>query len=80
MGADYYNPESGKTAPGIGSEAYIDGALIDKNVVVGKGVRIVASEAPATEGNFGSVSMRDGIAVVRRSAVIPDGWSLKDAR
>lgn len=80
MGADYYyNSEIHKTAPGIGSEACVEGALIDKNVVIGKGARIVASEAPAPEGEFGSVSMRDGIAVVRRGAQIPDGWSLKDA-
>lgn len=79
MGADMYDPdpESDDQAPGIGAGAEIDGALIDKNVVVGEGARIVASDAPSTEGDFGDVFMRDGIAVVRRGAVIPPGWSLK---
>jgi len=78
MGSDYYEPDSNSAdpVPGIGASAVIDGALIDKNVVVGKGARIVASEAPATEGDFGCISMRDGIAVVRAKAEIPAGWSL----
>ncbi len=79
MGADYYGSESDRSVPGIGSGAFIEGALIDKNVVMGDGARIVASEAPASEGDFGCVSMRDGIAVVRKNARIPAGWSLKDA-
>lgn len=82
MGADYYDPdpESGDPTPGIGAGAEIDGALIDKNVVIGEGARIVASEAPSDVGDYGDVFMRDGIAVVRRGAVIPPGWNLQQSR
>jgi glucose-1-phosphate adenylyltransferase len=77
MGADYYepDPESESPNPGIGADVEIDGALIDKNVRIGEGARIVASQAPSSDGDFGDVFMRDGIAVVRRGAVIPAGWS-----
>ena len=81
MGADYYepDPESDAPVPGIGAGAEIDGALVDKNVVIGEGARIIASEAPPADGDYGDVFMRDGIAVVRRGAVIPAGWSFSQA-
>ena len=77
MGADYYEPDldSDGLSPGIGAGARIDGALIDKNVVIGAGAEIVASQAPSPDGDYGEVYMRDGIAVVRRGAVIPAGWT-----
>lgn len=77
MGADFYepDPESDAPSPGLGAGAEIDGALIDKNVIIGEGARIVAGQAPSAEGDFGDVIMREGVAVVRRGAVIPPGWS-----
>lgn len=76
MGADYYEPdqESDAAHPGIGAGAHIDGALIDKNVTIGAGAAIVARDAPSADGDYGEVVMRDGVAVVRRGAVIPPGW------
>lgn len=81
MGADYYepDPESNRPPLGVGSGAVIDRALIDKNVVIGPGARIVASEAPAKDGDFGNVCMRDGIAVISRNSEIPAGWSLGES-
>ena len=67
--------DSDGLSPGIGAGARIDGALIDKNVVIGAGAEIVASQAPSPDGDYGEVYMRDGIAVVRRGAVIPAGWT-----
>ena len=77
LGADFYepDPESDAPSPGLGAGAEIDGALIDKNVIIGEGARIVAGQAPSAEGDFGDVIMREGVAVVRRGAVIPPGWS-----
>ena len=77
MGADFYepDPESDAPSPGLGAGAEIDGALIDKNVIIGEGARIVAGQSPSAEGDFGDVIMREGVAVVRRGAVIPPGWS-----
>lgn len=82
MGADFYpsNEERARTIGGnedswgIGDGAYIDGALLDKNVCIGRNARIVASEAPAGDGDYDKVVVRDGVAVVRKDAVVPEGW------
>ncbi len=54
MGADFYPTTDDPLFAtgvnpvwGIGDGAYIDGALLDKNVSIGRGARIVASEAPS---------------------------------
>jgi glucose-1-phosphate adenylyltransferase len=82
MGADYYKTDtSGCTADaetgpiwGIGNGAYIDGALLDKNVTIGRNARLVASEAPSPNCDFGKVMVRDGIVVVSKDASIEDNW------
>ncbi|MCA9059980.1 MAG: glucose-1-phosphate adenylyltransferase [Planctomycetaceae bacterium] len=86
MGADYYPDPKGSAESfshddelGVGEGACIDGAMLDKNVWIGRNARIVASEAPAQEGDFGEVYMRDGIAVVAKGARIPDGWKFPSA-
>lgn len=77
MGADYYlndlSDPSG--AMGIDGGVVIDGALVDKNVHIGAGSRIVASEAVDGDGIYDEVHMNDGIAVVRKQAHVPAGWS-----
>lgn len=83
MGADFY-PELDCDDPqlpfGIEDNVTLDGALVDKNVRIGKGARIVASEAPSgmADADYDHVAMRDGIAVVKKESRIPEGWSLKD--
>jgi glucose-1-phosphate adenylyltransferase len=81
MGADFYpTTDDPLFSPGvnpvwgIGDGAYIDGALLDKNVSIGRGARIVASEAPPGDCDFENVVVRDGIAVVRKNARVPDHW------
>lgn len=82
FGADYYptadDPQFESTGAGpvwgIGDNAVVDGAMLDKNVCIGRGARIIASEAPAADGDYGDVAVRDGIAVVRKNARIPEGW------
>lgn len=83
MGADYYPNQTAEEpqAPlGIEDDVVLEGALVDKNVLIGKGARIVASEAPSgtKDADYEFVAMRDGIAVVKKQARIPEGWSLKD--
>jgi glucose-1-phosphate adenylyltransferase len=83
FGADYYPTTddrlfaSAGPSPvwGIGDGAVIDGALLDKNVCIGRNARIVAFEAPNGDGDYGDVAVRDGVAVVRKEARIADGWS-----
>lgn len=77
MGADYdARGHSGELpSVGIGNGAVIHGALLDKNVLIGQNARIVASEAPNGDGDYDDIAVRDGIAVVRKGAQIPAGWS-----
>ncbi len=81
MGADLYErPAPGSTASptlpiAIGDGARIEGAILDKNCRIGKNVTIHGT----TEGDHDyneNVVMRDGIIVVKKDAVVPDGWSV----
>jgi glucose-1-phosphate adenylyltransferase len=80
MGADYYEDEadiargSDKGLPpiGIGGGTWIERAIIDKNARIGHGVRIRSHEGePDSEGE--NYVIRDGIVVIPKNAVIPDG-------
>jgi glucose-1-phosphate adenylyltransferase len=82
MGADYYedDPEAqrakaiGRDVPpiGIGDGARICGAIVDKNARIGKGVKITRKEPSENYAGHGYM-VRDGITVVEKDAVIPDG-------
>ena len=82
MGADYLpwdaaapSPSDGHPPVGIGDRTVIEGAIVDKNCRIGKDVTIRVSEAPLPDGERGPVVVRDGVVVVPRGAIIPDGWS-----
>ena len=79
MGCDYYVKEDSpkKDILGIEDNVVIDGALVDKNVHIGEGASIIAADVPDGDGDYDSVAVRDGIAVVRKRAIIPAGWSFK---
>jgi glucose-1-phosphate adenylyltransferase len=80
LGADYYETldeierasARGRPAIGIGEEAVIENAIIDKNARIGKGVRIVNAEGASRQDGTGWY-IRDGVVVVPKDAVIPDG-------
>ncbi len=57
---------------GIGAETIVQGAIIDKNARVGAGVRIL-NEAGETEKDGDGYYIREGIVVVPKNGVIPDG-------
>ena len=79
MGADYYetdedkadNVTSGRPPMGIGSGCVIDGAIIDKNARIGKGVIIRNIPDRPDSENEGWVA-RDGLIIVPKNGVIPD--------
>lgn len=81
MGADTYetdedraeNLRRGRPHIGIGDETTIHNAIIDTNARIGHGVRIVNEEG-LQEFREGPVLIRDGIAVVVRGGVVPDGF------
>ncbi|MBD3165391.1 glucose-1-phosphate adenylyltransferase [bacterium] len=81
MGADEYETPEVKAnlAPGvpeigIGHDCHIEGAILDKNARIGHGVRIVAGNGPEQQGD--GWMLRDGIVVIEKDAVIPDGTQL----
>ncbi len=77
MGADYYVKDRSVASDRIGIDdgAVIDGSLVDKNVLIGAGAKIVASEATGGDGHYGDITVSDGIAVVRKAARLPAGWT-----
>jgi glucose-1-phosphate adenylyltransferase len=82
MGADFtQTPEeraadlaAGRPCVGIGDGSHIEGAILDKNCRIGSNVSIV--NRPDLKGEFPPVVIQDGIIVVPKDAVIPDGWKL----
>ena len=80
MGADYYqNPEDmaendAKGIPniGVGKFCYIENAILDKNCHIGNNVRIIGSKH-LPDGDFKTHSIKDGIIVVKKDAIIKDG-------
>jgi glucose-1-phosphate adenylyltransferase len=80
MGADYYedddylarNREAGRPNIGIGENSIIRNAIIDKNAHIGAGVQIV-NERRVQELDGNGYYIRDGIVIVPKNGVLPDG-------
>ncbi len=82
MGSDFYETldemnrvrfEKGIPPIGIGEHCYITGAIIDKNCRIGNDVKIIGNaNLPNKEHEL--YVIKDGIIVVRKGAVIPDGY------
>lgn len=80
LGADAYeSPEelaeakaSGLPPVGIGEGTVVERAIIDKNARVGRGVRIL-NQAGVREADGDGYSIRDGVVIVHKGAVIRDG-------
>jgi glucose-1-phosphate adenylyltransferase len=83
LGADEYESleeidraqAKGLPPVGIGEDCHIRRAIIDKNARVGRGVRIL-NEAGEQEKDGESWFIRDGIVIVPKGGVIPDGTVL----
>ncbi len=80
MGHDYYETpadrarcrERGEPPLGIGSGSVVRTAIVDKQVRIGRDVRIVNS-AGVEEADGDNYSIRDGIVIIPRDATVPDG-------
>lgn len=82
MGADFYEPyaerqsdcETGAIPLGIGTNSTIRGAIIDKNARIGCDVQIINKDrVEDAEREKQGFYIRNGIVVVFKNAVIPDG-------
>lgn len=81
MGSDYYetlseirhSSERGIPKVGIGERCYIKNAIVDKNCRIGNDVRINGgSHLPDSDHSLYTV--KDGIVVIKKEAVVPDGF------
>ncbi len=80
MGADLYESDqevaiSGVPPIGVGRDCSIEGAIIDKNARIGHGV-IISSKKGQANSDADGYYVRDGIVVVPKNSVIPDGTKI----
>ena len=77
MGSDFFEdvPTPGLPYVGIGRHCEIRNAILDKDVRIGSNVRLV-NEKGLQEYEDDRLVIRDGIIVVPKRAVIPDGYSI----
>ena len=83
MGADFYqgtkeivaNDQSGLPNLGIGKYCYIDRAILDKNCSIGNNVKIIGGKH-LPDGDYETHSIKDGIVVVKKNAVIAPGTQI----
>jgi len=81
MGNDYYetlaelqnNTEKGLPKVGIGDRCYIRNTIVDKNCRIGNDVRINGGSHLAN-ADHSLYTIKDGIVVLKKGAVIPDGY------
>ncbi|MFB5946775.1 glucose-1-phosphate adenylyltransferase [Albibacterium profundi] len=79
MGADYYQDldeidrfqKLGRPLIGVGERCYIDNTIIDKSACIGNDVRINGGPH-LDDGDFDTHTVRDGIVVIKKKAVIPN--------
>jgi glucose-1-phosphate adenylyltransferase len=77
LGADYYEADEGEAGGspvplGIGRDSVLDKVILDKNARIGRGVRLV-NERGVQEADGESYYIRNGIIIVPKGAVVPDG-------
>lgn len=83
MGNDFYqsknfieNASGDNPSMGIGRRCYISNCIIDKNVSIGNDVRIVGGDH-LPDGDHEYHYVRDGIVIVPKGMVIPNGTSIQ---
>ncbi|MGY4385133.1 glucose-1-phosphate adenylyltransferase [Pedobacter sp. UYP24] len=80
MGSDKYQTleeikedlDAGTPMIGIGERCKITNAIVDKNSRIGNDVTIIGGDH-LKDGDFDLYTVKDGIVVVKKGAVIPDG-------
>jgi glucose-1-phosphate adenylyltransferase len=82
MGSDYFesieeikaNIDQGIPHLGIGPNSAVRRAIVDKNVRIGKDVRLLNEGGiDNADGENGAYYIREGIIIVPKGGVIPDG-------
>ena len=84
MGADQYETPAeiaagsaqGWPRIGVGDGSCIEGAIVDKNCRIGRDVRIHNESGIANRDVNDSCTVRDGVVVIQKNAVLGDGFCL----
>jgi glucose-1-phosphate adenylyltransferase len=80
IGAGHFETEREKASArarglpdvGVGDGSVIERAILDKDCRIGRGVRVV-NRAGVQEADGDNYAVRDGIVVIPKGAVLPDG-------
>ncbi|MEO6636709.1 MAG: glucose-1-phosphate adenylyltransferase [Ginsengibacter sp.] len=83
MGSDFYETleemaaaaERGLPKLGIGDNCFIKNAIVDKNARIGNNVRIEGGSHLANTDHE-LYTVKDGIVVIKKGAVVPDGFTI----
>lgn len=68
--------KSGQPPIGIGSGSLIEGAILDKNVRIGRHVKIIGRDGLPDSDEHDPCYIRDGIPIVIKDSLLPDGWTM----
>jgi len=81
FGNDYFSRSFGrkKITPYVGENVVIERAIIDKNVIIGKGAKVIGTEGAKDEEQE-LYCVRDGIVIISKGAVIPPGRVITPGR
>ena len=85
MGGDYMETpdevqrkaKEGLPCVGIGAGSWIEGAILAKNARIGRHVQVVNNLGLTDSDDFAPCHVRDGISIVTKDAVLPDGWTMR---
>lgn len=82
MGSDYYesleeirgNLAASRPHMGIGPNTMVSGAIVDKNVRIGRDVKLInRSRMETFDSEDGSYYIREGLVIIPKNSVVPDG-------
>ena len=85
MGSDFFesiseiksNLDQGKPHVGVGANSRISRAILDKNVRIGKNVKLINRDGiDSYDAPDGSFHIRDGLIIVPKNGTIPDGTEI----
>ena len=87
MGNDYFElptggKKSGSVRPAVtvGNGSLISGAIVDKNVRIGRNAKIELPKGKDADCEREGIVVRDGVIVVPKGTVISDGWTYEAAK
>jgi glucose-1-phosphate adenylyltransferase len=76
MGADFFERKPGRHPLGVGAHCHIEGAILDKNVSLGDGV-VIKPFPRGTELDNGNWVVQDGIVVIPKGTILPQGTRIE---